>query len=118
MAALETYRQAGVERIRRVATKSLRTCFMCLFLDGKVYDINEQPEMHPQDRCSFIPFWDAWHPEWTNGVEWLKELAEDDQRMILGRARWELWRNGTPLREMYDVRDHATWGPTLRQKRL
>jgi len=115
MAALETYRQAGVERVRRVAAKSLRTCFMCLYLDGKVYDINEQPEMHPQDRCSFIPFWEGWQPEWTNGVEWLKGIPENDQRTILGRARWELWRKGTPLREMYDVHDHATWGPTLRQ---
>lgn len=55
-AQLKAFRDAGVQRVKWVATEDERTCRECMELDGKVYQIdNIPPKPHPNCRCWLIP---------------------------------------------------------------
>jgi SPP1 gp7 family putative phage head morphogenesis protein len=47
------YRQVGVTKVQWLTAHDERTCPVCRPLDGKVFEIDEVPEHHPQCRCTW-----------------------------------------------------------------
>lgn len=55
-AMLESYRDAGVTRVRWVSVEDEVRCGKCLMLDGKEFPIDEiPPKQHPHCRCYVVP---------------------------------------------------------------
>ena len=110
------YAESGVvTAYRRLAAKSLRTCPACLFADGKVYQLDEPLDEHPNGRCQLIPILDGM-PErgWQTGREWFKTLPAEQQSAMLGPGVYEKWkRERFDLDRLITVREDATWGNSL-----
>lgn len=55
-AMIESYRDAGIERVRWVTIPDERRCKYCRALDGKEFPIDEiPPKPHPKCRCYVLP---------------------------------------------------------------
>ncbi len=55
-AMLESYRDAGVTRVRWVSVEDKARCGKCRDLDGKEFPIDEiPPKQHPHCRCYVVP---------------------------------------------------------------
>lgn len=72
-----------------------RTCVSCLALHGKVFTLDDPLNDHYNGRCAMIPLTslNIGDPVVT-GEEWLRGLPEDEQRAIMGIARWGAWKDG------------------------
>lgn len=117
-ASMDQYRASGVVvGYRRVAAKSPRTCFACLMLDGRMYDLAEDMFDHPAGRCVAVPVVDD-RPravEWTTGETYFLNQSETDQMRLLGPARYNAWRAGrVSLSDMVTVVDDPVWGKSPR----
>jgi len=53
---IDTYKGAGIKKVRWLAAASERTCEICNALHGQVFDINtvSPPPAHPRCRCSLL----------------------------------------------------------------
>lgn len=75
-----------------------QTCDACADLDGSVYNtISDAPfsPIHYRCRCQTIGFLqEEAEPNWTSFGEWVEKLPEDKQVDVLGKKRFELWKNG------------------------
>lgn len=109
------YQQSGiVQQYRRVATRSRRTCMHCIARDGELTDVAEPMPLHPSCRCTTIPVLTGLQLDYGEPVQdWFARQSADVQRDVLGKARFDLYRNGTPLSAFTRVRQDVTWGPTL-----
>lgn len=114
-ASQRQYQESGVVgRFIRLAAKNDRTCLACLALDGEVYDVEALMEVHPQDRCTMVP-WPNGIPRVTfqTGAEWFAGLPSDRQRAIMGPSRHDAWLAGDfQFSQMATRRENATWGPS------
>lgn len=85
------------------ATLDTRTCAICFGRDGEVYRVDEGPEppAHPRCRCLRAPRLKGDPPlERLSFETWLGRQSAEDQRDVLGPARYRLWRAGrVPLGE-------------------
>ena len=110
LANAEQYRKSGVvEKVLRLCYPPT-ACLACLVMDGDECP-NGVYEDHPNGKCSTIAVNIGGHyPEWEHGVDWLKNQTEPDQRRIMGDARYEMWQQGVPLREMVTMRVNPVWG--------
>lgn len=54
-ATLQAYEDLGIEKVIRVAEIDDRTCEVCIKLDGKIYKVDEAPDIqaHPFCRCYY-----------------------------------------------------------------
>ena len=97
-----------------VASKSSRTCIMCLMMDGTIHGLDEHLDDHPNGRCTMIPVLRGQEaPEWETGETWFEKQAEAMQRGILGNAGYEAYRGGAvTLRDFVGQRQSAAWGST------
>jgi len=97
--------QHGIYRINRnilsgwiwVSAKDQRTCPSCWAMDGSFHGLDEELNDHFLGRCAPAPTrrdvaGEA--PRHPTGEDVFRELPEDDQRLILGAARWRAWRDG------------------------
>ena len=120
---LRVYRQANQQQYeesgvvtghRRICDHSDRTCLACLADEGHLYPVTEPIFDHTNGRCSSIPQISGM-PElqFQTGEEWLDTLDEDEQRKIMGNARYEAWKDGTPFKEFVTFSEHPTWGRSL-----
>jgi len=91
-----------------------RTCLACLADEGHLYPVTEPIFDHTNGRCSSIPQISGM-PElqFQTGEEWIDTLDEDEQRQIMGNARYEAWKDGTPFKEFVTFSEHPTWGRSL-----
>lgn len=96
MAGLELYRQSGVvEGYIRISARNNRTCAACLALDGEFFELDEPFDSHPQCRCTTVPaVRGVKRPEMGRGRDWFETQPITEQVRILGRGRWELWKDG------------------------
>lgn len=109
----ENYRHSRVVRgYRRVAAKSRRTCVACLALDGREYALDVAFEEHPNGRCTMIPVLIRGEPaQFLTGREWFGQQSEAIQRSMMGRGRWELWRDGRiGWDDLVTIHEDETWG--------
>lgn len=116
-AYIQTYQNSGVVTgLKRLAAKNSRTCYMCLALDGYVYPLDPsgavppEIELHPQDRCAFVPVTDFHQPTWADGQSWFDQQPESVQKEILGPGRMEMYKQGLGLDEMTGFVQNDTWG--------
>jgi SPP1 gp7 family putative phage head morphogenesis protein len=115
----QQYAAAGIEQKQRHAIPQERTCIACLALDGKIYPVDEDIESHPNCRCFTTPVIPGFNqPASNSGEGWLERQGEGKQLEILGPARFEQWKAGTPLTEFVGVKQSEKWGPTLFIKKL
>lgn len=120
-ASLETYRANSdvIVGMKRLAAKNARTCWMCMALDGRIYELYETPALHPQDRCTFVPIVEGYpEPHWMEGRDWFEAQSEQEKLRALGKGRYDLYKKGMPLTDMISVHDHPIWGPTVGSKPL
>lgn len=112
----QTYIHSGaVERYKRLASKSRRTCAACLMADGQVYDLDVPFEEHPMGKCVPVPVLVGLPPvQWTEGRDWFVTQPPDVQRSILGPGRYNAWKEGIfDLDQLVSRRENPIWGASL-----
>lgn len=76
-----------------------RVCDLCAELNGTVYkDMSTVPflPVHYRCRCSVISFvQEVVEPDWDSFSDWVEDLGEEDQLTVLGKKRFELWKDGS-----------------------
>jgi len=122
-----------VQAVQAVATLDTRTSHICMARDGEVWALDDDnypgpPPWHWNCRSTIVPVlkefdalnqsdkdkvpqemrasMDGQVPRNMTYEQWLQTLPEAQQIEALGRKRWELWNNGTSLKDM--VRDTRT----------
>lgn len=128
-----------IKAVQWCSTLDGRTTTLCKSRDGKLYPIDsgERPPAHFRCRSSMTPVLKSWKemglkerdiPEGTrasmNGQvaetetyqTWLKKQPHAFQDETLGKARAEMFRNGTPLDRFVDDSGHSYTLAELRAK--
>lgn len=128
-AAYDSYKEHGIEKYQFVCGLDERTCPTCGALDGTVHDMRYAeegvnfPVMHPNCRCTHIPFFEkddidemfdeATRAAYDEGrkiydvpasmsyVEWLETIGSSQRKAILGKERYEMHVNGTPISDFW-----------------
>lgn len=111
------YEASGlVQRYKRIAAKSTRTCIACILSDGKTYDVKADFEEHPAGRCGMVPVITGLdEPNWESGAEWLMKQNEATQREMMGDKMFSAWRAGQiTLDDMVTRHEDNTWGAYLK----
>jgi SPP1 gp7 family putative phage head morphogenesis protein len=118
-ANVETYRASGlVEQWRWIASKSGRTCPVCIAMDGILHDMDEEMESHVRCRCTMIPVRAGSSMSYQTGVEWFDGQSESVQKEVLG-AKYQGWANGDfTLHDMVGHSHDPEWGGSLYEKSL
>jgi len=117
--AEQMFRRAQQEQAQRTpVTRWLRlanhetACLACLMLEGTIYDNREDFADHPNGRCTIMPIESGTHHDEHPGRDWLEQQDEETQRRILGKTRYEAWRNGEiSLDDMVEVVNDPVYGP-------
>lgn len=109
---LATYREYGVRRFKRIASKE-HACMACLMLDGQVYySENGELEDHPNGACAMVPWVEgADEPTWEYGKDYFATLTPDEQRRRMGSAYYEAWQRGDyKLGALVTIKPNRIWG--------
>jgi len=108
----------------RVCAGDANTCMVCWALHGTIHATDEIMPSHPRCRCAMVPIpkplseisGDPDAPDVRPTIPTREQLFatldEEDQREILGKSRYELWRNGMSLSRFGTVEQDPVWGPT------
>lgn len=133
-ASLATMRENSdiITKYRRTCAKNSRTCVACIALDGKLYDLDTDFAIHPNDRCTAVPVTKDWgellgpygidtssipdtRPQIETGESWFKGEPEDVQRKIIGTRRgYELYKAGkVTLQDFVTHRHSDDWGESI-----
>jgi SPP1 gp7 family putative phage head morphogenesis protein len=138
---LRAYRAANIEsfganpdvceRWRWTASRQLRTCAVCLAMDGKTFPLTTPFGSHVNCRCVPLPVTKSLgeilgdptipdrRPQRETGEAWLRKQPADAQRKILGPAKYEAWQAGKiQLDDVVKYHDHPDWGPTRTERSL
>jgi SPP1 gp7 family putative phage head morphogenesis protein len=117
---------------------SMRTCAACIAMDGTLHDLSESMDSHPNCRCTMTPVTKSWDDilgplgidttgiEDTNpaldmqtGQEWFNGLDADQQRQILGNAKYDAFADGKfDLSDIVGTNDDPDWGKSIFEKPL
>lgn len=130
-ATTETYRKSGlVQAWVWHATRSERTCPVCLAMHGTAHSLDEQLSSHPNCRCVQVPKTASWEelgfkgtpdtrPTIQTGEELFDQMDDGDRLAILGRQRLDAYEAGNlTLKDMVRPTQDPVWGPGLRQASL
>ena len=138
---LETMRANNdvVDQWRWVADKSIRTCSMCLAMDGTLHDLDEDLDSHPNCRCTPVPVTKSWEdilsplgidtsgiPEtsasaddYQSGVDWFDQQDKKTQLDILGAAKYAAYQAGDITLSSLVYHGHdPDWGGYRQEKSL
>lgn len=110
--AAQYERTKAVAGFRRMVEKS-GACFACLMLDGEWLVRASDLTDHPNGRCVAVPFRSKDDPiPWQLGHDWFMEQAPEKQQKILGKGRYEAWKDGDiqNLRDMVYIKPNEEWG--------
>lgn len=71
-----------------------RTCMSCVSQHGKLFSVDDTLADHHSGRCAMIPVtgYTVDRPVQT-GEEWFKSLPESEQKSMMGKGKWEAWKN-------------------------
>jgi SPP1 gp7 family putative phage head morphogenesis protein len=119
-ASLDAYtRSQVVTGYRWLAAKDLRTCVICLALDGRVFSLTQAMPAHINCRCTFTPIIggeDALGHE--TAAEWFAKQSEGAQKKMLGGA-YEAYRAGKiTLEDFVGFKQSERWGVTVYRRAL
>ena len=104
----------------RIAAADDRTCLACLALDGTRLENDERVNDHHNGRCSSVPKVKGFPlPAWQHGREWFAAQSEDTQRAMMGKARFEAFRDGAiGWDDMHRAYDDAVFGQMVGEASL
>lgn len=98
-----------------LSTLDNRTCIACGELDGRLFrTLEEVPQipLHVGCRCVLLPYFDikggtraspeGYLDDDTDFESWLRDQDEKTQLDVLGRTRYEMFRDGTPMKQFVD----------------
>ncbi len=73
-----------------------RTCISCIAMHGTVHPMTEPLRDHLNGRCAAIPIVRGYENivKIGDGETWLRDQPENVQKQIMGRGKWEAWRDG------------------------
>jgi len=72
------------------------TCGSCIAMHGSQHTLNETLNDHHNGRCTMLPVTIGEAPDLglASGEEWFNTLNEEEQRAILGKGKFEAWKDG------------------------
>lgn len=137
-ASLANYRANSdvVSQWRWVSDKGLRTCGLCLAMDGTLHDLDEDMVSHVSCRCAAIPVTRSWGDilgdlgadihetsdaasHYQSGASWFDGLNAAQQDRVLGRAKGAAYRAGDlTLDDLVGTQHDRQWGPSLRERSM
>lgn len=141
---IRAYRDANIESFRAnsdvvdswiwQADLSLRTCAVCIAMNGTEHDLSESMDSHVNCRCVMLPKMKGWDdilgllgidtsdiPDTSidieSGSDWFDNQDEATQKAILGsNAAYDLYASGTPLKDFVGRSYDPNWGNSIYQK--
>ncbi len=138
-ANLETFRANSdvVSQWRWTAHLSARTCAACIEMDGSLHDLDESLDSHVNCRCTATPVTKSWkdilgsagvdtsgmdleETSYSNqsGSDWFDQQDSETQQSILGKGKYELYRDGMSLSDMVGTKHDPDWGSSIYVKSL
>jgi hypothetical protein len=114
--SLEQYRESGVVRGFKRLVKKATACLACLMLDGETFDLESELNDHPRGKCTAIPLVQGiGDPKYQTGEQWFKTLGAEQQRNMMGDARYEGWKAGQfGLSDLARSTSNDVWGNSPR----
>lgn len=107
------------------------TCVACVLMDGTEHPLDEILDGHPRCRCAMVPRTQSWEeltgqkgladtrPPVRSGKAWLEGQSPTIQQAIMGKARWNAWKDGKiSLDDMVARPSHPAWGTMRRERSL
>ena len=70
------------------------TCVACLAMHGTKHSLDERMDSHYNCRCTSLPIVKGYDDVYQTGEEWFSQLAEAQQRQVLGQGAWQAWKDG------------------------
>lgn len=127
-AATEAVDRANSDTVREwewFTSLDSKTCIACIAMHGRRFPLSQPgPEGHPNCRCTRLPITrsrselglpdvpDVGFPE-SDPEAWFSSLPEEDQRSILGPARYSAWADGRyPMSDWAVRRENPEWRPS------
>ena len=114
-----------VNGYQRICTADTRTCPACWALHGKVYELNQVMESHPNCRCVIVPITPSWaeitgdpslEDDESDKIptrdELFGKLSDKQKLIVLGPARYRLYKDGASLDSFVQININPDWGPT------
>lgn len=96
-----------------------RTCASCWAMHGTFHELSERLDDHPNGRCAPVPAVRGYDLRIETGVDVFSRLSADEQRAILGGAKYEAFRDGRIGLPDLVARSHSReWGSTRREASL
>lgn len=119
---LEIYRENNdiIEGWEFIASKSNRTCVVCLALDGQVFKLKDEFPHHVNCRCSLVAVIKGLkrRPR-TIGADWFDRQSEEIKEGILGKESFDAYRNGdADLKDFIGWRNDKRFGKSVYRKPL
>lgn len=101
-----------VQGWRWLAAKDKRTCLSCLAMDGREFPLSQPLEDHWNGRCTMVPVLIGMeNVQFETGREWFEKQPETLQQAMMGKAKWQAWRDGKFDFERLSARKaDPTWG--------
>lgn len=123
---LRVYREANrramaasglVNEYMRLVTKDTRACMACVVRDGERLPVGRALDEHPNGRCAQVPVVVGFEPpRWESASDWFMTRSAEQQRAMMGPARWEAWRRGEfELGALAQTVHGREFGPGLRR---
>jgi SPP1 gp7 family putative phage head morphogenesis protein len=101
-----------------LSARQTRTCASCWALDGQIFPVEKPLGSHPRCRCTMVPVLES-APLRETGEQAFAQLPENQQREVLGDAKFTAYRNKEiTLRSLVGYRNDRQWGETRWERGL
>lgn len=114
------YAENGITEWEWVASKSPRTCVVCLAMDGRRFPIDTPFPQHINCRCTMIPVIPGvTMPPRTLGKDWFDKQPDDVKEKIIGKDGLAAYKAGLiTLDDFEGRRNHPLFGESVYTKPL
>lgn len=109
-----------IEAWEWVASKSSRTCPLCLAMDGEQFPLDEPFPQHVNCRCTLTPvIIDLPRRTRTIGKDWFENLSDEEQEKILGKEGFLAYQeHGLALKDFVTFSNDKRFGKSVARKPL
>jgi uncharacterized protein with gpF-like domain len=109
-----------IEAWEWVASKSARTCPLCLAMDGRQFPLDKPFPQHPNCRCTLKAVIEGLPaPKRTIGNDWFESQTDDVKRQILGGENFKAYKkHNLTLNDFVAFKTDARFGESVTRKPL